>query len=126
MHWFSLGVALLAALGIIGIGVGYLSRPMKMAPSFGLPLPEGAPNVAWWLRLKGTRDVAAGVLVLAFMAADDHRALGLILLVLTIIPLGDMSTVLVAKGRTATAFGIHGLTAALMVLAAAFLLTGAA
>ena len=75
MHWFSLGVALLAALGIIGIGVGYLTRPMKIAPSFGLPLPDGAPNVAWRLRLKGTSDVAAGVLVLAFVAADGHRAL---------------------------------------------------
>ena len=32
MHWFSLGVALLAALAIIGIGVGYFVRPEAMAP----------------------------------------------------------------------------------------------
>ena len=126
MHWFSLGVALLTALGIIGIGVGYLTRPLKMAPSFGLPSPEDAPNVAWWLRLKGTRDVAAGVLVLAFMAMDRHQALGLVLLILAIIPFGDMSTVVAAKGKTATAFGVHGFTTALMIVAAIPLLTGSA
>ncbi len=124
MSWFSHGVALLAALAIIGIGVGYLWRPEMMAPSFGLPLPEGGPKTAWWLRLKGTRDVVAGVLVLAFMAAGDSRSLGLVVLIAALIPLGDMSTVLVAKGRTVTALNVHGLTAALMVLAAITLLRG--
>ena len=125
MQWFSLGVALLAALAIIGIGVGYLVRPESMAPSFGLPLPEGGPKTAWWLRLKGTRDVVSGVLVLAFMAAGGGRPLGLVVLIAALIPLGDMSTVLAAKGRTVTALGVHGLTAALMILAAIPLLTGA-
>ena len=126
MYLFSLGVALLAALAIIGIGVGYLTRPRLMAPSFGLPLPEDGPNITWWLRLKDTRDVVAGVLVLAFMAVDGHRGLGLVLLVAALIPLGDMSTVLAARGRTATALGVHGLTAALMILGAIPLLKGAA
>ena len=126
MHWFSLGVALFASLAIIGIGLGYLARPRLMAPSFGLPLPEVGPNIAWWLRLKGTRDVAAGVLVLAFMAREGHGALGLVVLIAALIPLGDMMTVLAARGRTATALGVHGLTAVLMILAAVPLLMGAA
>ena len=126
MHWFSLGVALLAALAIIGIGVGYLVRPEAMAPSFGLPLPEGGPRTAWWLRLKGTRDVVSGILVLAFMATGGGRSLGLVVLIAALIPFGDMSTVLAAKGRTVTALSVHGVTAALMILAAIPLLTGAA
>lgn len=125
MHWFALGVALLAALAIIGIGVGYITRPMLMAPSFGLALPEAGPNTAWWLRLKGTRDIVAGVLVLTFMATDGHQALGLVLLIAALIPVGDMSMVLAAKGKTATALGVHGVTAAVMIVAACLLLAGA-
>ena len=126
MHWFSLTVASLVALGIIWIGFSYLTSPRTTAPSFGLPLPEEGPNIAWWLRLKGVRDVTSGVLLLAFMALDGHRALGLVLLVEAIIPLGDMSTILAARGRMGSALGIHGATAALMILAAIPLLSGVA
>ena len=125
MLWFSLGVALLASLAIIGIGVGYLAAPRVMAPSFGLPRPQAASDVFWWLRLKGTRDVAAGVLVLRGRAGAPHRQLGIVLLISALIPLGDMATVLAAKGRTATALGVHGLTAAVMFVAAITLLLGA-
>ena len=116
MHWFSMGVALLAAVGIIWIGTGYVSDPRTMAPSFGLPLPEEGANIAWWLRLKGIRDVASGLLILAFMA----------LLVESIIPIGDMSNILAAKGSAKTAFGVHGVTAVLMILGAIPLIAGAA
>ena len=126
MHLFAYGVAMLAALAIIGIGVGYLVRPEMMAPSFGLPLPEGGPNTAWWLRLKGTRDVVSGILVLVFTAAGEDRDLGLVVLIAALIPLGDMATVLAAKGRTSTALSVHGLTATLMILADVSLLREAA
>lgn len=124
MFWFSLGVALLASLAIIGIGAGYLAAPQAMAPSFGLPPPQTVPKVLWWLRLKGTRDIASGLLVLTVMATGAHRQLGFVLLIASLIPLGDMVTVLAAKGRTATALRVHGLTAVLMVLGAAPLILG--
>ena len=124
--WFSLAVALLTALAILGIGLGYLVSPRAMMPSCGLPLAELGANTAWWLRLKGVRDIAAGVLVLTFMAVDRHRALGLVLLIEAIIPIGDMSTILAARGRAATALGVHGVTATLMILAAIPLLSGVA
>ena len=115
MVWFALGVALLASFAIIGIGVGYVLRPDVMAPSFGLPVPQTLLDVSPWLRLKGTRDIASGVLVLVVMAMAAHQVLGFVLLVAALIPLGDMTTVLAARGRTATALGVHGLTAALMI-----------
>ena len=126
MHWFSLGVALLAAIAIIFIGVRYLSDPCAMVPSFGLPLPEAGPNIPWWLRLKGVRDIVSGLVVLALMAWNEGRLLGLVLLIEALIPLGDMSVVLAAKGRTATALGVHGATALIMVLGAVPLLVGMA
>jgi hypothetical protein len=118
MHWLALGTALLLALAIIAIGTQYVVSPTAATRSFGLPLPENGANVAWWLRLKGVRDIASGVTLLAFMAWGDLRGVGIVLLVEAIIPVGDMSLILAAKGSTRSAFGIHGLTAVLMVLAA--------
>ena len=125
MHRLALGTALLVALAIIAIGVRYIASPTAATRSFGLPLPEGGANTAWWLRLKGVRDIVSGLAVLAFMAWGAPRGVGIILLVEAIIPVGDMLLVLAAKGSTGTAFGIHGLTAVLMVLAAIPMMIGA-
>ncbi|MDH6260417.1 DUF4267 domain-containing protein [Bradyrhizobium sp. BR13661] len=124
MYWFSIAVAWLAALGIIAIGVMYLTNPRAATQSFGLPLPEQGPNVAWWLRLKGVRDVVSGLVVLALMAWGGPRMVGLVLLIEAIIPVGDMSLILAARGSTGRALGVHGVTAALMILAAIPLIAG--
>jgi len=126
MYWFSMGVALLAGLGIIAIGLRYLTGPRAATRSFGLPLPEAGTNVAWWLRLKGVRDVVSGIVVLAMMVWGGPRALGIVLLAEALIPAGDMSLVLAARGSTARALGIHGFTAMLMVAGAIPLILAAA
>jgi hypothetical protein len=126
MHWFSNAVALLAAGGIIGIGAMYLLRPRVMTHNFGLPLPEEGRNTTWWLRLKGSRDIVSGLVVLALMMWGTPFLLGLILLIEALIPIGDMSLILAAKGSTKTAFGVHGLTAALMIAGAIPPLVGVA
>jgi hypothetical protein len=126
MYWFSIGVAVLAAIGIIALGIFYLSNPRAATLSFGLPLPERGANVAWWLRLKGVRDVVSGLVVLASVAWAGSRMVGIVLLIEAMIPVGDMSLILAAKGSIKRAFGIHGLTAALMILAAIPMITGLA
>jgi hypothetical protein len=126
MRWLALGIALLVAFGIIAIGTQYVVSPRTATRSFGLPLPEEGANVAWWLRLKGVRDIASALIVLALMAWGDPRGVGIILLVEAIIPVGDMLVILAAKGSARSAFGIHGLTAVFMVLAAIPMLIGAA
>ena len=125
MHWLTNGTGLLIALAIIAIGTSYIANPMATARSFGLPSPEDGPNIPWWLRLKGVRDIVAGLLVLAFMLWGAEREIGIVLLVEAIIPVGDMLLILAAKGSTGRAFGIHGLTAVVMVLAATPMIAGA-
>jgi hypothetical protein len=124
MHWLAIGLALLLALAIIAIGTQYLVNPTTATRSFGLPLPENGANIAWWLRLKGVRDIASGLTVLAFIAWGAPRGIGIILLVEAIIPVGDMLLILAAKGSTRSAFGIHAPTAVLMVLTAIPMLIG--
>ena len=124
MHRFALGLALLLALAIIAIGAQYVVSPMTATRSFGLPLPENGANVAWWLRLKGVRDIASGLILLALMAWGDLRGAGIVLLVAAIIPVGDMLMILAAKGSARSAFGMHAVTAVVMVLTAIPLMMG--
>ncbi|MET3900239.1 hypothetical protein ABIB57_004205 [Devosia sp. UYZn731] len=124
MTWFVMGGALVVALAIIAIGISYLANPIAMAGGFGLPLPGDGTNVPWWLRLKGVRDVVSGTLVIAFMIWGSSTNVGIVLAVEAMIPLGDMLLVLAAKGSTGRALGIHGTTAAFMIVIAILMLTG--
>ncbi|MDI6029148.1 DUF4267 domain-containing protein [Corticibacterium sp. UT-5YL-CI-8] len=121
-----MGVALLVSIGIIAIGAMYLARPATAMRSFGLPLPAEGESTMWWLRLKGVRDVATGLLVLALMMRGDLQIVGVTLLVDALIPLGDMLLILGAKGSTRAALSIQGFTALLMAAAAVPLIAGLA
>lgn len=117
MHTSRLATALslVGAAFILFIGVGYLVAPEAMAGGFGLPQwPTG--EAAAFLNLKGVRDVASGVLILALLATRQRFALGVGMLVLALVPIGDMTTVLSHHGSVAAALGIHGLTAVLVAL----------
>jgi Domain of unknown function (DUF4267) len=124
MHWLALGMALLLAIGIIAVGAQYIVSPRSAARIFGLPLPEDGVNIPWWLRLKGVRDIASGLTVLALMTWGTPREVGIILLAEAIIPVGDMLLVLAAKGSAKRALGMHGVTAVVMILTAIPLMMG--
>ena len=126
MNLFSVVVAVLAAVAIIVIGIMYVVVPIRMSRSFGLPPPGDDPNVAWWLRLKGTRDIVSGIVLFALLAWGAPHILGSIMLIQAITPFGDMTTVLSSRGSTKTALGVHGLTAATMIVGAIPLLLGRA
>src|SRR6516165_3463160 len=89
-----LALAALIAVGIMVIGGFYLVSPERMSGSFGLKPPASDADTRAWLRLKGIRDAGAGLVVLTMMLTADRRSLGIALLVLAIIPLGDMSIIL--------------------------------
>ncbi|NUR83233.1 MAG: DUF4267 domain-containing protein [Nonomuraea sp.] len=116
-------LACVGALFIGYVGVSYLLAPQSMAPNFGLPswpLDQGAG----FLAVKGIRDLVSGLVIIAVMATGNRRVLGWVVLVAAITPLGDMLIVLLSGGDPATAFGVHGATAAAVVLAAGLLLSG--
>ena len=110
-----LGLAVLIAVGIIVIGSFYLVSPARVLGSFGLKPPASDADTRAWLRLKGIRDFACGWLVLIMMLTADRRSAGIALLVLAIIPFGDMSIILGSGGSKSKALSIHGVTCAAMV-----------
>ncbi|WP_406195903.1 DUF4267 domain-containing protein [Kitasatospora sp. NBC_01560] len=115
-------LAVLLALGIGYVGIGYLFAPGSTVSGFGLPeWPHG--GAAAFFDIKGIRDLASGIAVLVLLAAGHRRALGLLLLVDALIPLDDALNVLSHHGSAAAAYGIHGATAVLVVLTGALFLT---
>jgi len=108
-------LAVLIAVGIMVIGCFYLASPQRVLGSFGLKPPASDADTLAWLRLKGIRDVVAGLAVLTLMLTTDSRTVGIVLLVFAIIPFGDMSNILASGGRKATAFSVHGVTGAVML-----------
>jgi hypothetical protein len=111
-----LSLAALISVGVIFIGCFYLVSPERALGSFGLKPPAPDADTRAWLRLKGIRDVAAGLLVLTLMLTADRRSVGIALLVLAVIPFGDMSIILGCGGSKSKAFSIHGVTCAVMVV----------
>jgi hypothetical protein len=111
-----LGLAGLMVAGIVIIGGFYLAAPERISKSFGLKPPASDADTQAWLRLKGIRDVAAGLVVLSLMLFANRRLVGTALLVEAIVPFGDMSIILGSGGRKATALSVHGVTCAAMVV----------
>jgi hypothetical protein len=117
-----LTVAALVAVGIIVIGCFYLVSPRRILGTFGLKPPASDADTLAWLRPKGIRDVAAGLVVLAVMLTADTRLVGIALLVEAVIPFGDMSIILGSGGSKSRALSIHGLTCAVMLVAGLLLI----
>ena len=115
-------VAALIAVAIIVIGCLYLVSPGRISGTFGLRPPASDADTRAWLRPKGIRDIAAGLVVLTMMLTADTRMVGIAVLVFAIIPLGDMSIVLASGGSKSTAFSVHGVTCAVMVVVGLLLL----
>ena len=109
-------LAALVAVGIIAIGCIYLVSPERILGTFGLKPPASDADTRAWLRPKGIRDIAAGLIVLAMMLTADSHLVGIALLVEAIIPLGDMSIVLGSGGSKSRAFSVHGVTCAVMLV----------
>jgi Domain of unknown function (DUF4267) len=120
-----LSLAALVAVGIIVIGCFYLLSPERVSGTFGLKPPASDADTRAWLRLKGNRDVVAGLVVLTMMLAADRRLVGMALLVEAIIPFGDMSIILRSGGSKSRAFSIHGVTCAVMLVAGLVLIHAA-
>jgi len=111
-----LALAALIAVGVVAIGCFYLAAPERISGSFGLRPPASDADTRAWLRLKGIRDLASGLVVLAVMLTADTRMVGVALLVFAIVPFGDMSIILGSGGRKAAAFSVHGVTCAVMLV----------
>jgi hypothetical protein len=112
----------LLAAGIIFIGARFIVAPRVAAAGYGV-LPDMAqPPVGAYLSVKGVRDIATGLFVIILMVAGATHLVGWVMLAATIIPLADAAIVLRNGGSKSIACGVHGATAAVMLITSALLL----
>jgi hypothetical protein len=116
----------LIAVAIIFIGARFLWNPAAAAGGFGIAnSPPPSTGFTAWLAVKGGRDIASGLFVVLLMANGSPRLLGEFLLVASLIAFGDAAIVLRSGGSRAAAFGIHALTALIIIVASACLIGAA-
>jgi hypothetical protein len=113
--------------GLIGVGIIFMGARAFWAPEaaagFGIPdTPTDNRSFHAWLTVKAVRDIACGLFVLVLLAGAAPHLLGWFMLVATGIPIGDAVIVLRSSGPRATAYGIHGATAAVMLTISLLLL----
>jgi len=112
----------LLAAGIIFIGARFLVAPRVGAAGYGVPADLDQPSADAYLSVKGVRDIATGLFVVILLIAGATHLAGWVMLAATIIPLADATIVLRNGGSKATAWGVHGVTAAVMIITSALLL----
>jgi hypothetical protein len=113
--------------GLIGVGIIVIGALAFWAPQaavgFGIPgtQPEDRTLRAWLL-VKAVRDIASGVFIFIVLVAATPQVLGWFMLAATGMPVGDALIVLRSKGPKAVAYGVHGATAAVMLVISVLLL----
>jgi hypothetical protein len=117
----SIARVLLPGAGIIFIGARFLVAPRVAAAAFGIATEQHDGRTDPYLAVKGVRDIASGIVVFVLLAAGSPRILGGFMAAASIIPIGDGIIVLRGNGPKTTAYGVHGVTAAVMLATAAIL-----
>ena len=112
----------LIAAGIIFIGARFIVAPRVAAAGYGVQPDFSQRSAGAYLTVKGIRDIAARLFVFILMAAGATHLLGWVILAATIIPIVDAAIVLGNGGSKSIALGVHGLTAAVMLMTSALLL----
>ena len=108
-------LATVCALFVLYLGLSFILAPEASTQGVGLPTwPAG--NGDGFLIMKGTREFSMGLVIGILLPTGHRRALGWVLLMVAVAPFGDMVNVLAHHGSTAAAFGIHGLTSALIAV----------
>jgi hypothetical protein len=94
---------------------------LYLGSSFVLPFEASFPGLPNWPAddsgfpiVKSSREIAMGLAMGALLVMGHRRALGWVLLMVAVAPFGDMVNVLAHHGSMSAAFGIHGLTSALI------------
>ena len=113
----------LIGLGIIFVGTRFLLAPSTAAAGYGVPVEQETAWAGAYLAAKGVRDIASGFFIFILIAFQAPHVLGWIIVAATIIPIVDAVIVLTHNGSKATAYGVHGATAAVMLVTAGLLLT---
>ncbi|BAX92549.1 DUF4267 domain-containing protein [Mycobacterium shigaense] len=112
----------LLAAAIVFIGARFLVAPRVAAADYGVLPDLDQSGAGAYPSAKGVRDIATGLFVIILMVAGATHLVGWLMLAATIIPIVDATIVLRNGGTKSVAWGVHGATAAVMLVTTALLL----
>jgi hypothetical protein len=98
IHGPDIWPALALAVALMTLGGVFILAPELGATIFGLAAPEG--SAAAWLAVVGLRDLVFGGYVFALALLSTRRAVGVVLGMTTLIPLGDILVLIAIRGVT--------------------------
>ncbi len=115
--------------GLIGAGIVVIGARAFWAPQaaagFGIPgTPTEDRSFQAWLTVKGVRDIASGLFIFILLIGATPQLLGWFMLAATGIPVGDALIVRRSNGPRSAVYGVHGATAAVMLVISVLLLVG--
>ncbi len=106
------------------LGLLFVFAPRAGAALFGIPAPEG-PGLSYVAAI-GLRDLALGLYLFALSRLSSPRAVGAILAITVLIPIGDVIVVWMERRFESPAhLLLHAGSALIMAASAAWLLTQA-
>jgi hypothetical protein len=91
------GCTLITGLLLVFIGARFFLMPYAAELAFGIQTPTG--NDFSFHYIKGIRDTAVGLAILAMLIARTQRGLGILLLTISIVPITDFLIVLGTPGH---------------------------
>jgi hypothetical protein len=101
-------LSLLIAVAIIVLGANFIFHPHAGAAAYGVQISNTDADA--FLRAKGLRDIASGLVLVCLVAFASSRAVGLFVLTMTVIPMGDAIIVATTGGAPAYAVPMHAVT----------------
>src|SRR3954452_20281900 len=116
-------LVLAPGVGLVLIGVVFILSPNLGAAIFGVPAPPGSGP---YLIAVGLWDLAFGFYILALGLFSSRRAVGIVLALTILIPLGDILIVAHERGLSVPGYlMLHGASGFYMAAAALWVLKGA-
>ena len=112
-------LALLIGATIMVLGANFMLNPHAGAAGYGVTVVSTDADA--FLRAKGLRDIATGIVVICLVAFSSTRAVALALLSMTTIPVGDAIIVATSPNPPSYAVPMHA-TTALVILVLALLM----
>ncbi|RYZ25643.1 MAG: DUF4267 domain-containing protein [Sphingobacteriales bacterium] len=114
---------LILALGIIYIGVRFITHPETGAQGYGIAF-QNAGDIAYG-KIKGIRDIVSGLVLLPLLWMRMRKAVAWVFSIATLVPVCDFLIILHYNGSHDIAhLLVHGLTAAVMVITSILLFYG--
>jgi hypothetical protein len=114
---------LILALGIIYIGIRFITHPEAGALGYGIPF-KNADDAAYG-RIKGIRDIFSGMVLLPLLWMRMRKAVAWVFSASIVVPALDFLIILSYKGSSDIAhLLIHGMTAVVMVITSILLFHG--